>query len=132
MSRLFITKKDQKILIYSMSWLVRETYSFIERPRLSDADSQALLQLLQGFEAYDPDSPEVTISEGEGKSGTERPYRRLPHGSFALLKLAVKSFLDQVGPVPREFQIITGLPLADGESLLSRLQAAQPQAESYS
>lgn len=127
MNILHASREDQKVLRFSLSWLVNETYAYIERPHVADVDRQSLSLLLRDFEElYASDVSEITLVEGEVAAGTTSPYRELPLGSLGLLKFAVESFLSQVGPVRGEFRIITGLPLSEGESLLSRLRVAVP------
>jgi len=118
-----MASKDQKIIRFSLSWMVNETYSFIARPTLTEADAKSMSILLQLFDdLYDAGVADLLLSEGEADVVSELPHQEVPSGSLGRLKFAVESFLDQVGPMRGEFKIITGLPLMDGESLLLRLR----------
>jgi len=127
---LLLSTADQRIIRFSLSWLLHETYGHTKRPQLSDATSQTLSLLIQQFDAwFDSEVLSLTVVDDEASLLKDVLRRELPGESLPLLKLAVDAFLGEVVPIPGEFKIITGLPLADAESLLARLHTAVSQAD---
>jgi hypothetical protein len=120
---LLLTAADQKVARFSLSWVAVETYAPEWRPQLTDAGRQGMVALLDQLDGWQASGGrDVELAEGGAGSSDRPPRLVVPAGSFNLLALAVRSFVRAVGPIPNEFRIITGLPTADAEALLVRLE----------
>jgi hypothetical protein len=104
-----LTAPEQKIARMALNWVLHEAYSPEWRPSLEDGERQATAALLARLEVERPPA-------GEPGSPVELVSEEVP-----LLRIAVQSFCGALWAVRREFEIVTGLDSAVGESLISRL-----------
>jgi hypothetical protein len=104
-----LSPADQKVARMALHWVLHETYAPEWRPVLGDGERCAMATVLARLEAEWPP--------------LGRPGRlvELVNDEVPPLRVAVGSFCRALWSVRREFEIITGLDSAVGESLIARL-----------